>query len=160
MTFFEDIVPGASFVIGRHTFTAGDIKAFARRYDPQHFHVDEATAATSHFGALCASGWQTAIVWMRMMVEHRRALAEAAAARGERVAQTGPALGLRDLKWLKPVYVGDTIEYRVEVTETRASSSRPGFGLMTIRTTGTNQNGEPVISFFSTTFVERREART
>ena len=156
MTFFEDIAAGESFIVGRHTVTAADIKAFARRYDPQHFHVDEAAAAASHFGALCASGWQTAIVWMRMMIEHRRSLAEAAAARGERVAQTGPALGLRDLKWLKPVYVGDTIEYRVEVMETRVSDSRPGFGLMTIRTTGTNQNGEPVISFFSTTFVERR----
>ncbi|HXD43722.1 MAG TPA: MaoC family dehydratase [Pseudolabrys sp.] len=158
MTFFEDIAAGESIIVGRHTFTAADIKAFARRYDPQHFHVDEAAAATSHFDALCASGWQTAIVWMRMMIEHRRSLAEAAAARGERVAQTGPALGLRDLKWLKPVYVGDTIEYRVEVTETRVSNSRPGFGLMTIHTTGTNQNGEPVISFFSTTFVERRGA--
>ena len=159
MTFFEDIVVGENIVVGRHTFTADDIKAFARRYDPQLFHVDETAAAASHFGALCASGWQTAIVWMRMMVDHRRALGEAAQARGERVAQTGPALGLRDLTWLKPVYVGDTIEYRIEVTETRVSNSRPGFGLMTIRTTGANQNGEPVISFFSTTFIERRGER-
>ena len=159
MTFFEDIVVGENTVVGRHTFTADDIKAFARRYDPQLFHTDEAAAAASHFGALCASGWQTAIVWMRMMVDHRRALGEAARARGGRVAQTGPALGLRDLKWLKPVYVGDTIEYRIEVTETRVSNSRPGFGLMTIRTTGANQNGEPVISFFSTTFIERRGER-
>jgi acyl dehydratase len=156
MSFFEDIVVGENLIVGRHTFTADDIKAFARRYDPQLFHVDETAAAASHFGALCASGWQTAIVWMRMMIEYRRALGEAAQARGERVAQTGPALGLRELKWLKPVYVGDTIEYRVEVTKTRVSNSRPGFGLMTIRTTGTNQKGEPVISFLSTTFVERR----
>ena len=95
---------------------------------------------------------------MRLLVEYRRAVAEAALARGERVAQTGPALGLRELKWLKPVYVGDTIEYRTEVTATRASESRPGFGLMTILTTGTNQKGEPVISFVSTSFVERRTA--
>jgi len=158
VTFFEDIVIGETVVVGRHTFTADDIKAFARRFDPQLFHVDEKAAVASHFGALCASGWQTAIVWMRMMIEHRRTAAEAAKARGERAAQTGPALGLRDLKWLKPVYVGDTIEYRVEVTETRVSNSRPGFGLMTIRTTGSNQKGEPVISFFITTFVERRGA--
>ena len=74
----------------------------------------------------------------------------------EPVVASGPALGLRDLKWLKPVYVGDAIEYKTEVTGLRASNSRPGWGLMTLLTTGVNQNGEPVISFSSTTFVERR----
>jgi acyl dehydratase len=156
VSFLEDIVVGESAVVGRHTFTADDIKAFARRFDPQLFHVDEQAAAASHFGALCASGWQTAIVWMRLMLDYRRATEDAARARGERIAQIGPALGLRDLKWLKPVYVGDTVEYRIEITETRVSNSRPGFGLMTILTTGSNQRGEPVISFLSTTFVERR----
>jgi acyl dehydratase len=159
MIFFEDIVVGDSVVLGRHTFTTENIKAFAHRYDPQRFHVDEAAAEASHFGALCASGWQTAIVSMRLLVEHRRALAEAVRARGERVAQAGPAVDLRDLKWLKPVYVGDTIEYRIEVAETRASDSHPGFGLMTLRTTGTNQKGELVISFLSATLVERRGER-
>jgi len=156
MTFLEDIVVGESVVVGRHTFTAENIKAFARRFDPQLFHVDEDSAAQSHFGALCASGWQTAIVWMRLMVDHRRTQAEAAAARGERTAPLGPALGLRDLQWLKPVYAGDTVEYRTEIVEARASESRPGFGLMTVRTTGTNQNGEDVITFLSTAFVARR----
>ena len=156
MTFFEDIVVGESFAVGRHAFTAEGIKAFARRFDPQHFHVDEDAAAQSHFGALCASGWQTAIVWMRLMVEHRRAQVESATARGERVGQMGPALGLRELKWLKPVYVGDTVDYRTEIVAARASNSRPGFGLLTLRTSGTNQKGEAVISFLSTTFIERR----
>ena len=68
----------------------------------------------------------------------------------------GPALGFRDLRWLKPVYVGDSIDYASEVVELRASDSRPGVGLMTIRSTGVNQNGDMVISFLSTTFVERR----
>ena len=68
----------------------------------------------------------------------------------------GPALGFRELKWLKPVYVGDTITYATGVVETRTSNSRPGSGLIALRSTGTNQNGEPVISFVSTTFVERR----
>ena len=77
-------------------------------------------------------------------------------ARGESVAGIGPALGFRELKWLKPVYVGDTIEYKSEVTELRLSNSRPDSGLMTFRSTGVNQNGEPVISLVSTTFVERR----
>jgi acyl dehydratase len=90
------------------------------------------------------------------MVDRRRALAEAARARGERVAAMGPALGFRDLKWLKPVYVGDTIDYQSEVIALRPSGSRPRTGLMTIVSTGVNQNGEPVISFVSTTLVERR----
>jgi acyl dehydratase len=156
MKYFEDIRVGDTYELGRHTFGADEIKAFARRFDPQLFHTDEAAAERSHFGALIASGWHTAVVWMRLMVAHRRAGAEAARGRGEPVAAMGPALGFRDLKWLKPVYVGDTIAYKTEVIETRVSNSRPGSGLMTIRSTGTNQNGEPVITFVSTTFVERR----
>jgi acyl dehydratase len=156
MKYFEDVRVGDTVEVGRHTFNAEEIKGFARRFDPQLFHLDEVAAERSHFGALCASGWHTAVVWMRLMVDHRRGLAEIARARGEPVAGIGPALGLRDLKWLKPVYVGDTIVYKTEVVETRLSSSRSGSGLMTILSTGVNQNGEPVISFLSTTFVERR----
>jgi acyl dehydratase len=156
MKYFEDVQVGDVFPVGRHTFTADEIKAFAGRFDPQLFHLDEAAAAQSHFGALCASGWHTAVIWMRLMVDRRRALAEAARARGEPVAAMGPALGFRDLKWLKPVYVGDTIDYKSEVIELRPSGSRPRTGLMTIISTGVNQNGEPVISFVSTTLVERR----
>jgi acyl dehydratase len=156
MKYFEQIGVGDTFPVGRHTFKADEIKAFATRFDPQPFHVDESAAERSHFGALCASGWHTAVAWMRLMVDHRRNMAEAARARGEPVASIGPALGFRDLKWLKPVYVGDTIEYLSEVIETRLSNSRPGSGLITMLTTGINQNGERVISFVSTTFVERR----
>jgi acyl dehydratase len=81
---------------------------------------------------------------------------EAARARGEPVAAMGPALGFRELKWMKPVYVDDTIEYTSEIIAARVSESRPGVGLVSIRSTGINQHGEPVISFISTTFVERR----
>jgi acyl dehydratase len=156
MKFFEDIRVGDVYEVGHYTFTADNIKAFATRFDPQPFHVDEAAAERSHFGALCASGWHTALALMRLMVDFRRRVAEAARARGEPVAGTGPALGLRELKWLKPVYAGDTIAYKSEVIETRLSNSRPGSGLMTFRSTGVNQNGESVISFVSITFVERR----
>ena len=158
MKFFDDLHVGETFAVGRHTFTAPEIKTFARRFDPQLFHVDEAAAAKSHFGALCASGWHTAVVWMRLTVEYRRREDEAMAARGEPVAAIGPALGFRELKWLKPVYVDDVIDYAYEVIDMRVSNSRPGFGLMTIRSTGTNQHGEMVISFVSTAFVERRAA--
>jgi acyl dehydratase len=154
--FFEDIRVGDIIMTGRHTFGTDEIKAFAGRFDPQLFHLDEDAAAGSHFGALCASGWHTAVVWMRLMIDHRRALTEAARARGAPVPRTGPALGLRDLKWLKPVFVGDTVDYKTDVIELRTSSSRPRFGLMTSLSTGVNQNGAPVISFISTSFVERR----
>jgi acyl dehydratase len=156
MKYFEDIEIGDTMPVGGYTFTAEAIRSFAQRFDPQPFHIDEAAAKQSHFGALCASGWHSAAAWMRLMVDRRRADIEAARARGEPVVAIGPALGLRDLKWLKPVYAGDTVDYTSEVVELRVSASRSGVGLMTIRTVGTRQNGEPVISFLSTTFVERR----
>jgi acyl dehydratase len=157
MKFFEDIAAGDRFKLGQHTFDAEGIKAFARRFDPQPFHLDEAAAARSHFGALCASGWHTVAVWMRLMVEYQRRADEAARSRGEPVAELGPSPGFKDLKWLKPVFVGDTISYSTEVMATRASNSRPDWGLMTIRNTGVNQRGEPVISFISVAFVERHK---
>lgn len=156
MKYFDDLRLGDVVMTGSHTFNADEIKSFATRFDPQLFHMDEVAAAKSHFGALCASGWHTASVWMRLMVDQRRDIEEAMLARGEPVAKSGPALGLRDLKWLKPVYVGDTISYKGEIAELRVSGSRPQFGLMTVLTTGVNQDGAPVISFLSTTFVERR----
>ena len=158
MKFFEELRVGERFEVGRHTFTADEIKAFALRCDPQPFHLDEAAAARSHFGALCASGWHTAATWMRLMVEHHRREDAAQRARGEPVAALGPSPGFRELKWLKAVYVGDTVTYATEVIETRASNSRPGWGLMSMRNTGVNQRGEPVISFVSVAFVERRKA--
>jgi acyl dehydratase len=154
--YFEDIQVGEIIPLGRHTFTAEEIKSFAHRFDPQPFHVDEKAAEESYFGALVASGWHTASIWMRLMVEHHRRMGEAARIRGEPVAGIGPALGFRELKWLKPVYVDDTIAYASEVIELRPSGSRPTQGLMTVRSTGINQHGDLVFSLLSTTFVERR----
>lgn len=159
MNFFEDIRVGDTFELGRHRFTAEEIKAFARRFDPQYFHVDEVAAQQSPYRALIASGWHTASVWMRLMIEHRRRMAEEARGRGEPVANIGPALGFRELKWLKPVYADDVIEYRSEVVALRPSGSRANLGLMSVRSSGANQKGEEVISFVSTTFVERRPQR-
>ena len=96
-------------------------------------------------------------MWMRLMVEHQNREDEALRARGEAIAMLGPSPGFRELKWLKPVYVGDTITYSTEVVEKRASNSRPGWGLMSIRNSGVNQKREPVISFISVAFVERRK---
>jgi acyl dehydratase len=158
MKAWDDIVVGERVEVGSHTFTADDIKSFARRFDPQVFHTDEAAAARSHFGALCASGWHTASTWMRLMVEYQRREDDARRARGEPVASLGASPGFRDLKWLRPVYAGDTIAYATEVVEKRPSASRPGWGLIAIRNTGVSQKGEMVISFTSVVFVERLPA--
>ena len=156
MKYFDDIHVGDRLSLGSHVFTADDIKVFAAQYDPQPFHVDEAAAADSHFGALCASGWHTAAMWMRLRVLHGQREDEERRARGEPIAMLGPSPGFREMKWLKPVYAGDTISYASEVLETRASQSRPGWGLIEVLNTGTNQKGELVMSFKSSAFVERR----
>jgi len=156
MKYFDDINVGERIELGTHSFTAEEIKTFAAQYDPQAFHMDEAAAAQSHFGALCASGWHTVAAWMRLRVLY--ALREDAErrARGEVIARLGPSPGFRELKWLKPVYVGDVISYASEVAEKRITQSRPGWGIVFARNTGTNQKGELVISFIGSGFVERR----
>ncbi len=153
MNFFEQIEVGDRYDLGRHTFGAEEIKSFARRFDPQAFHVDEEAARRSQFGALCASGWHTATIWMRLMVAYRRREADARRTRGERTAVIGPSPGFRELKWPKPVYAGDTIAYQTEVTAKRLSGSRPGWGLVTLFNIGVNQHDARVISFVSTAFV-------
>jgi acyl dehydratase len=157
MKYFEDVAIGEQASFGRHTFTADEIKSFAVRFDPQPFHVDEAAAARSHFGALVASGWHTVAVWMRLAMLCRRAEDETRRARGEPIAELGPSPGFRDLRWLKPVYAGDTIAFATEVVETRASTSRPRFGLVFSRNTATNQAGALVMSFTGSALVERRK---
>jgi acyl dehydratase len=157
MKYFDDIQLGERAELGRHTFTAEAIKSFAGRFDPQAFHLDEAAAVRSPFGALCASGWHTASVWMRLMVEYQQRQDAIRRERGDEIASLGPSPGFRELKWLKPVYVGDTIRYAMEIAEKRASKSRPDWGLITLHNTGINQKDEPVLSFVSTAFVQRRK---
>jgi acyl dehydratase len=157
MRFYEDLRVGDRAELGSHLFTAEDIKTFARQFDPQAFHVDEELGARSHFGALVASGWHTASIWMRKLVDHRKREAETMRARGERLPLVGPSPGFRDLRWYKPVFAGDTISYAVEVIEMRLSQSRPDRGLVNMLGIGDNQHGTRVISFESTTFVERRD---
>jgi acyl dehydratase len=158
VNFLEQIAAGDRYSLGSHTFMAEEIKAFARKFDPQVFHIDEEAAKNSHFGALCASGWHTVSVWMRLMVEFRKRDAQARKARGERAATIGPSPGFRELKWLKPVYVGDTIAYETEVVATRPSASKPDFGIVTLFNSGANQHNERVMSFTSTVFVPRLHA--
>jgi acyl dehydratase len=156
MRYLEDIRIGERIELGRHTFTAEEIKTFASSFDPQPFHVDEEAAAQSHFGALCASGWHTAAVCMRFLILYRQRTIAEMQARGEPVAKLGPSPGFRNLRWIKPVYAGDTISFATEPIEARPTNSRPGWGLMRSLNTGTNQKGELVYSFEGSAFVERK----
>ncbi len=154
--YLDDLVAGDTDELGSYTFETDEIIRFARQHDPQRFHVDPEAAKHSLFGDLCASGWHTAAVWMKLMIAHREEIRVQALARGERPARLGPSPGFTNLKWLKPVYAGDTVTYRSTTTGTRASASRPGWGIAFMHNTGVNQHGEEVFSFDGMVFWERR----
>lgn len=157
MKFFDDIVVGERHKMGSHTFSAEEIKRFASAFDPQPFHMDEAEAAKSHFGRLCASGWHTMAVWMKLNVREMNRLDAELRDAGEPCALQGPSPGFDDLKWLKPVYAGDTVTFDLEVLATKPSRSRPQWGLVTTRNIGRNQRGEAVVTFVGHVFIERRD---
>ena len=148
-TTFDAIAIGERHDFGSYDFTAERIKDFARVYDPQPFHVDEAAAAKSAFGGLIASGWQTTLAAIRLQAEHFAARA----ARGEDVPRFGAWSGVDMLRWMKPVFAGDRIAYSGAVTAKRRSSARPGWGLVTIDYIGVNQKGEPVFVMTGHMFV-------
>ena len=158
MRFFEDVEIGQRRVLGSFTFTADLIKKFALQFDPQRFHLDEEEGRKSLFGGLAASGWHVGSVCMKLLVADGGRQMQEVAARGEEVAIWGPSPGFRDLRWIKPVLAGDTITF-VNVVETkRSSESRPEWGILQARNTGTNQRGEPVFSMLASAFVPRRIA--
>ena len=159
MWFFEDITIGQRRELGSFTFTAELIKKFAAQFDPQRFHLDEDAGRKSLFGGLAASGWHVGSVCMKLLVADAQRLAREAAARGEEIAVWGPSPGFRDLRWIRPVLAGDTISYGSEVESLRSSDSRPQWGILQARNTGTNQRGELVFSLLATAFVPRRNAR-
>ncbi|HXN70170.1 MAG TPA: MaoC family dehydratase [Bradyrhizobium sp.] len=158
MYFFEDIAIGQRRELGSFTFTADLIKTFARRFDPQRFHLDEEEGRKSLFGGLAASGWHVGSVCMKLMVTDGQRRAREAAALGKTIAVWGPSPGFRDLRWIKPVLAGDTISFASEVESVRSSEKRPEWGIVQARNTGTNQRGELVFSFLATAFVPRRTA--
>jgi acyl dehydratase len=154
--FFEEVTIGDSQELGSFVFTPDEIVAFARSFDPQPFHMDEAAARASSFGRLVASGWHTAAVWMACMAAQRKRQADAATGRPARL---GPSPGFRNLRWAKPVFAGDRITYRSQIVGKRESASRPQWGLFFHRNTGVNQHGEEVFGFDGCVFVERASGR-
>ena len=155
--YFEDIVPDVVHELGCYTFTREAIVAFASEYDPQVFHLDEEAGRQSIYGAMTASGWQTTSVWLRMLIDERNRDSDMMRFRGERPAKYGPSPGFEQLKWIKPVFVGDTVRYTTRIIEKRDSKSRPQVGLVMFQNEGFNLHGDLVFSLISKMFVERRK---
>lgn len=151
--YFEDIVLNEKAILGAYTFTEKNIVAFARRYDPQPFHVDPDAAAKSIYGGIIASGWQTAAVWMKLMLAYRRARV-AAGAPETQANFVSP--GIRELRWLKPVRPGMTLTYSNEPFAKLDWPSRPEFGLIEGRNEARAEHGELVYSFINRVLIARR----
>lgn len=146
MQYFEDIAVGHRASFGRYPVQRDEVIAFAEKYDPQPFHLSDEAAAKTHFGRLAASGWHSCAMMMAMIVEHGR---------DHRQAGLGSP-GLDELRWLKPVYPGDTLRCESEVLAARASESRPAIGLLKTRVTVFNQDDIAVLSCVSNIMIARR----
>jgi acyl dehydratase len=143
--YLEDFAASQTFVSGRLRIDKERIKRFAAEFDPQPFHLDEEAARDSIFGGLAASGWYTAALTMRLLVDSE--LKPAGGLIG---------LGFDELRWPRAVRPGDELRVESEVLEVRSSKSRPDQGLVKIRMTTLNQNGEPVQVSIGNLIVRKR----
>jgi acyl dehydratase len=154
MTLDEFFRIGTTVTLGSHTFEAEAIKAFARKYDPQIFHIDEEAAKKSVLGGLCASGWHTAATWMKLNLEARMD-AEGANWNGPGpMPEFGPSPGFKNLKWLKPVYAGETVTFTRTALSHRPIASRPGWRLLALRCEAFAATGDKVLEFESAVLVK------
>lgn len=154
--FLHEIDVGLSVDLGSYHFTRENILVFAKKYDPQPFHLSEEGGRAGPFGALSASGWHTAAGWMKCYVATNEAVRVTLEAAGKVLPEGGPSPGFTNLKWLKPVLPGDTVSYRGIVTAKRELASRPAWGLVTSFNEGFNQRGELVFSFEGKVLTARR----
>jgi acyl dehydratase len=143
--YFDDLAVGQRFGSGRRRVEEAEIKSFAAQYDPQPFHLDDTAAKATLFGGLAASGWHTAAMTMRLLVE----------------GEFRPAGGILggggdEIRWPLPVRPGDELHVESEVLELRLSKSRPELGVVKIRTTTFNQRDEAVQIFVANILVPRR----
>jgi acyl dehydratase len=150
---FEDIPLNVKIVLGSYTFTEENILAFARLYDPQPFHIDAEAARHSPYGGLIASGWQTAAVWMKLMLAYRRARV-AAGAEDTQANYVSP--GVRELRWLKPVRPGTTLTYTNEPFAKLVWPTRPEYGLLEGKNEARDDKGELYYSFINRVLMARK----
>ena len=146
MIYFEDVEVGAETYFGSYEVTREEVIDFARRYDPQPFHLSDEAAAETHFGRLAASGWHTCAMTMALIARN--------VIETEQAGLGSP--GVDELRWLKPVYPGDTLHVTSKVIETRPSRSKPDIGSFRSTTTVTNHDGVPVLTFTSIVLMRRR----
>ena len=146
--YLEDFAVGQIFGSGRLRVDADQIKSFAAQFDPRPFHLDDEAASKTMFRGLAASGWHTAALTMRLLVE------------GEMKPAGGiVGAGFDEFRWPRPVRPGDELHLESEMLEVRPSKSRPEQGLIKARTTTLNQNGEPVQILVANLVVPRRGTR-
>jgi acyl dehydratase len=154
--YFEEFENGMNWPLGEHRFTREAILRFAKAYDPQPFHVDEAAASESPFGAIIASGWHTAAGWMRCFVDSNERGRRERQLRGEALPEIGPSPGLTNIKWLRPVYAGDVVAFTLAITGKRPLASRRQWGIVEMHTEGRNQKDELAFAFDGKVLVARR----
>ncbi len=144
--YFEDLEPGKTENIGTYDVSKEEIIEFASKYDPQPFHINEDIAKQSVFGSLCASGWHTCAMTMRVLVDHlmKQGLA----------SQGSP--GVDDIRWKRPVFPGDTLHVKGCVLEKRDSKSRPNLGLAKSRYQVFNQNDDLLMEMTTNVMVLKR----
>jgi acyl dehydratase len=148
MIFLEDIAVGQVASFGSYRVTREEVIDFASRYDPQPFHLDDSAAAANPiFGRLSASGWHSAAMAMRMIVDNGRAME----------MQMLGSPGVDELRWITPVYPGDTLRAESEVIEARPSKSRPRTGILRNRITLFNQHDEQVMTMITIAIIQRRD---
>ena len=147
MQYYEDIEVGRTAAFGHYPVTREEVIDFASKYDPQPFHLDDEAAAKTHFGRLSASGWHTCAMTRAMLVENLKA---------NRQAGLGSP-GIDNLRWLKPVFPGDTLRCETTVLEKRRSKSRREMGLFKSQLKVFNQNGEPVMEMISNGLIQVRD---
>jgi acyl dehydratase len=140
----QQLAPGHTVTLGEVRVTEAEILDFARRYDPQPFHVDEAAARASVYGGLIASGWHTCALFMRLLADGLL---------NHTVSLGSP--GVEEVRWQRPVRPGDTLRGSVEVVEHRSSRSKPDRAILVSRGTLTNQDGEVVLSLLATNLLGR-----
>jgi acyl dehydratase len=146
MIYFEDLEVGSETHFGTYEVTREEVLEFARKYDPQPFHLSDEEAAKTHFGRIAASGWHTCAMTMAVIARH--------VVTHEQAGLGSP--GVDELRWLKPVYPGDTLHVHGRIVETRPSRRRPEMGSFRTETTVTNQDGVPVMRFTSIVLIGRR----
>lgn len=146
MLYWEDLEVGAETEFGTYDVTREEVLEFAHKYDPQPFHISDEAAANTHFGRIAASGWHTTAMTMRVIVD---ALSK------EPQAGLGSP-GVDDLRWLRPVYPGDTLTMRGRIVDKTPSRSKPELGTVRTQTIVTNQDGFDVMRFISIVLMQRR----